>query len=262
MSIPEQTVEPHAQVRRVAALVDGSPGWRQRLGVAVGLCVRLGSELRGLYWLNSRLQQLAQSGQGRELDVLTGIQRTLEPAQLRRDVRVQAMRMRQAVTERGREANIPFSFQVLRGAGLHSVLEEQSPGDLLIFGRTQGGLGDPRTRGVAGTAIAVVFDQSERAMAMLAVAADLASLERRPLRVLTPGNRLGPLDAFRKQAAGWLRSRHIPAQFDRIDDAELDGVLAATTQQSPSLLVIDRERVLPVEIQRLERLRYPVALLH
>lgn len=250
---------PEITIRRVAAVLDGSAGWQQRLDIAVGLSVRFEAELRGLYWLNSRLNQLCHLPFASELDVLTGAQRPLEFKSLQRFVRVQAGRIRQQLTSRAEQAGVAYSFQVVQGAALDTVLGEMRGGDLLIFGRNACA---SRGKEVQNAAIAVVFDRSERALAMLAVAADLAVMEQRPLRVLTTANKMGLIKTFEQQAAAWLRQRRLTAQFERIEDSGLEHVLALTDKAPPSLLVVDRARLTPSLIQRVERGIYPVALLH
>lgn len=134
-------------VRRILVPLDASPNARLALEVAANLASCLRAQLIGLFVEDSGLVNLTELPFAQEVSCLTATVRRLERAQVEQQMRVQASRMRLALTEVCERLGLPYAFHVARGAVAAQVLAAAAEADLVIMGRCGWSLAGERRMG-------------------------------------------------------------------------------------------------------------------
>jgi nucleotide-binding universal stress UspA family protein len=177
---------------RIVITCDASPLGEAALGAAVALARQLDSELAGLFVENANLLRMAELPFSREV-VLAGVQsRRVEASVLERTLRRQAQAVRDALSRVAHEGDLPWSFRVVRGALLDSVLAAMREADLAVFGYAGQYAFEPGTRPATARVpsiglrqpILVIYDGSAKAARAMRIASALARVHRTEVFVL------------------------------------------------------------------------------
>lgn len=194
-------------IERIVIGLDASGSCKKALNSAVGLAAALGVEVEGIFVEDENLINFSALPFSTVQGPISGQQVKLDEAEIERRMRASAKQARELLTEAATENGVTWSFQVLRGLVVDTLLAQTQPGDILILGRS----GMSARRRLRGGSLArslackasLVFIQHEkprspdapvvvialarnRAFPLLSIAAAVASAQKRPLLVLVP----------------------------------------------------------------------------
>lgn len=225
-------------VTRIFITCDSSPLGAAALDAATVLARRLNAELAGLFVENSNLLRLAELPFAREYALLSAVARRLEAGEIVRAMHVQADAARGALSHAAQTLSLPWSFQVVRGTLLDSVLKAMCEFDLAVFGHTGQYVvsvdtrkGSPTRRSLATMApqpIITIFDESHAAERALAAATLLAQVHQTSVVVLLFAEDASVLSRLRSRAALQLGKSHIAARFQELPSRDIRTILKVT----------------------------------
>lgn len=119
---------------RILLTCDASPLGEAALDAAVALARQLDSELAGLFVENVNLLRMAALPFASEVGLSGARTRRVDTGELERSLRQQAQQVRDALSRAAQTLRVPWSFQVVRGSMLESVLDAMRDADLAVFG--------------------------------------------------------------------------------------------------------------------------------
>ena len=122
-------------IRRILVALDTSSHSMAALQVAANLASTLQAELRGLFVEDVNLLRLAALPFAREVRWTTAARRTLDEAEMERELQLRASQARRALAHAAEQADAEWSFRVVRGVVSKEVLEAAVDADLLSMGR-------------------------------------------------------------------------------------------------------------------------------
>lgn len=188
--------------RRLLLALDSAGGWERALDVAADVAVGLEAELAGLFVEDRDLLRLASLPFGEEIALTGAASRRLDRATVKQELKGQAVRARRHLQRVALHRRLAWSFEVRRGQPWQELRGLAEPDDLVSLSTAaytlsvkQGGcfrLGaglpaflvlDERDRLAQGP-VAVLLDGSPCALQVLQVAARLAAVQQRALRLL------------------------------------------------------------------------------
>ena len=220
-------------------------------------------EIRGLFLQDTDVLALAELPVAREYCQLTHAERRLEPADLQRQLRIQARAAEQSLARIAGHSGFHWSFSTVRGSLASLLAECMGEMDLLLLGAARS-MRPLVIRQVspwlAPRPVAVTFDGSGAARRALAIARRIASAGRQPLAILLIAAEPDTLQALRTQAA--LLAGPAAADYRELVHAEPGALLAAAHAARASTLVIGLGEELPptaIELLR-SRMRCPAVL--
>jgi hypothetical protein len=234
---PEESRSPAGRV--LLALESSEPA-QELLAAATELARGLHIELAGLFVEDVALLRMAALPFTREVGLVSGIARPIEPRDLERTLQMQAERVRHGLARIAAELALPWSFQVARGSLLEQALEAAAEADLIVLGRRRsaatragGGAGLPAPSSV----VSAFFDASEAANRVLSAALELAQGRPEQLSLLVPAGSPATLESLRERAAAAL---HLRAGLPRLQPigAPEAGELAQQTRQRRSRALV------------------------
>jgi nucleotide-binding universal stress UspA family protein len=123
------------KIRRILIALDASHHSLAALRAAARLASNLEAELHGLFVEDINLLRVAGLPMARELQYPFATHARMNPRRMRRQLRAQASRARQALASVCGQEGIAWTFQVVRGGVPSKVLEEAAKADLLCLGR-------------------------------------------------------------------------------------------------------------------------------
>lgn len=218
--MPESSPPPD---KRIFITWDSSPLGAAALDAAAALARRLNAELAGLFVENSNLLRLAELPFAREYTLASAAARKFETGELKRAMRLQAETARGALSRAAQNLSVRWSFQVVRGALLDSVLDAMGEPDLAVFGHTGQYVVRPDT--VKGSTaqhshvtaprqqILAIFDESRAADRTLTAANLLAQLHHTDVVVLLIAEDAAALSRLHTRAAAQLEKNGTGARF-------------------------------------------------
>ncbi|MEQ1772542.1 MAG: hypothetical protein ABL891_02050 [Burkholderiales bacterium] len=230
---------------RILVSCDASPLGTAALHAAVALARRLDAELAGVFVENVNLLRMAALPFAREYALASAVGRRVEAGEIERTLRGQADAMRGALSRAAHGLSLPWSFQVVRGALLDSVLEAMRESDLAVFGYTgqysvnadiSAGISLPLAKAtVLQQPILVLYDDTPAAGRALAAANALAQVHHTGLLVLTIAGDADAASRLRARAAAQLargpagvRYQYLPSRdFQSIKKAVMANQAAA-----------------------------------
>ena len=224
-----------ARLTRIFVSCDNSPLGVEALHAAAALARRMDAELTGVYVEDANLLRMASLPFAREVTLSGATPRPLDENELKLALQRRANALRIALSEEARSLSVRWSFQVVRGTLLDSLLKEMSEPGLAVLGHagqyvvTSGG---PARRGEAQLAEArrpllVLYDGSAPARRALAVAADMARLHHAPLMIALDHQREHDTAALRDRVEAELRDREVAFRFMAIPTRDADAVKQA-----------------------------------
>lgn len=194
---------------RVIVSCDASPLGATAIDAAAALARRLDAELTGIFVEDINLLRTAALPFTREVASATALARRLHADDVQHLLQRQAQTVRDVLRTAASSLRLPWSFQVLRGVPLESVLGAMRELDLVVFGH------EGRYAASAGSAapavqrqpVMVVFDGSTAAQRALAAGEALAHDRHSGLVIAVTGS-ADHAAALRLQAQSSLDNRH------------------------------------------------------
>jgi len=146
-----------SSIKQILVAVDGSPSSMSALENSVELAARLNAELVGLFVEDINLLRATQLPFTREISFFSAGLRHLEAADLERQLRVQADRVRQLMERFTGSKKLSATFRIARGSIAEEILNAGKDADLLVLGKT--GRSRPEGRGFGSTVRNVVVER-------------------------------------------------------------------------------------------------------
>jgi len=150
------------QIRRIVVAIDASPTSEAALEATVDLAAAWGAELLGIFVEDVNLLRMASLPFARELGSHSGEFRSVDPENLRRQLRWQAERARKGLESAALSRGVTVSFKVARGRVNEELLAALSEADLLSLGK--GGKTLAARLGLGSTARAIASGASGRVL--------------------------------------------------------------------------------------------------
>lgn len=233
---------------RIVVSCDTSPLGRAALDAAAALARRLDAELTGLFVEDINLVRLAALPFAREYAVANAAARNVDAAELAQTLRRQAEAVRGALSRAAQALQVPWSFQVVRGAMLDAVLEAMREPGLAVLGyagqfvvsepappaRRTGRYDESRA---PRQPVLVLFDDTPVAQRALQVAVALAKDHHTPLVALIVAKTPADAQGLRGQVTEQLAGSGITPRFHALPARDVGGVKkAAQTHHAAALL--------------------------
>jgi len=219
---------------RILVSCDTSPLGTAALHAAAALAHRLDAELAGVFVENVNLLRMATLPFAREYVLSNAVGRRVETGEIERTLRRQAEDMRDALSRIARGMSLPWSFQVVRGALLESVLEAMREPDLAVFGYTGkysvnlniriGMPQSPAHATVTHQPILVFYDDTSVAERALAAANALAQVHHTGLLVLVIAGNADAPSRLRARAAAQLEGVPTGVRFQHLPSRDIQGI--------------------------------------
>jgi hypothetical protein len=226
-----------ADVARILVTCDASPLGVAALDAAVALARGLDIELAGLFVEDSNLLRMAALPFAREYALASAAARRVESGEIQHALQRQADAARNALSRAAHAVSVPWSFQVVRGALLDSVLEAMREPDLAVFGCTGQFVVTPDAR--AGThlprmhaavprqPILTIYDESSAAQRALAAARMLAEVHHTSVVLLVIACDEAVMSRLRACAAGQLAGSHVAVRFQNLPSRDTQSIKKA-----------------------------------
>jgi len=146
-----------SSIKQILVAVDGSPSSLSALENSVELAARLNAELVGLFVEDINLLRATQLPFTREISFFSSGLRRLEAAELERQLRVQADRVRRLMERFTGSKKLSATFRITRGSIAEEIINAGKDVDLLVLGKT--GRSQPGFRGSGSTVRNVVVQR-------------------------------------------------------------------------------------------------------
>jgi len=193
---------------RVLVALAVSPHSRAAVETAIGLAAAVGARLDALFVEDANLVRLGALPFASETSALTGMRRTLPPADIERALRVEAARLERLLAQAAGAARVEWTFQVARGELLAAATAQAA--ELTVLATARHADPNGRDRRPVPRPVGALFDASAASRRGLAAAARLARAAERSLLILVPG---GPgARAAEAEARAWLVREDVPGR--------------------------------------------------
>lgn len=218
-------------IRRILLALDSCQDLAA-LEAAAALAEHLRAQLVGMFVEDTELLRLAGLPFAREIAFGSAASRPLELAQLERELRGQAGRLRRLLEQHADRRRLQWSFSVVRGSLPQTLQLEQA--DLYVFGQ-------PRAlaeRGLSATGPVLTFyDGSLSTRRALEAALTLAGNED-GLLVLLPAKTEQGSEALRAEAESLVRAAGHRAEYLIVSPTSSDKLLQTARARRARLLVL------------------------
>lgn len=259
---------------RVIVSCDASPLGATAIEAAAALARGLDAELQGIFVEDINLIRTAALPFAQEVASATALARRMQADELHRLLQRQAQAVREGLQAAASALRLPWSFQVVRGAPLHSVLDVMRELDFVVFGHAgRYTAAAAPAAAAAPTAqkqpVMVVFDGTAAAQRALDAGAALARDMHSGL-VIAVMDTAGDAAALRTQARQQFETNHkrhathrARAQFLTLKRRDAECVGRAAETYAPAVLLWggvqgDADRATLATL--VDALRCPVAL--
>ncbi|MFO7930246.1 MAG: universal stress protein [Thermodesulfobacteriota bacterium] len=221
---PESKTGRHLILKRILVPLDESEYSRAALEAAAQLASALDAEISGLYVEDTDLIDFCRFPFAREIGIYRS--RRLDPAEIERDFRTQAERIRKTMALIAKHADIPWNFTVRRGRVISEVLDQTDSADLTVIGRT----GRSLLGTSAGSTVRHLIEEGKSMTLILGRGARMVE----PVFTVYTGSNLSAralgVAADLARAMGWDTEILIPAKDDKDYQALRDQVLSAAEE--------------------------------
>ncbi|MGF1640909.1 MAG: hypothetical protein ACFCUO_08170 [Rhodospirillales bacterium] len=278
--------------RRILMALDPSYEDVSSVEAAAALAAQLQAELLGLFVEDIDLVRLAEHPEISAYSMLSAGRQRFAAEHLKRALRTQMARSRQAVEAAAARRRIKFAFQVRQGRLVAEVTTEAGTGDLVVVGWSRTGIATawPTSRmGAVATAravaeatarsvlllrpetpsggpVLVAYDGSDAAGQAVAMAADIAAGSTGAIEVALLSGRIDQADTWRREITTRLAEAGGPTlRFVHMPKAGLDDLCKTAEREAASLLVLAADLALDADDaarRRLERLDCSLLLVH
>jgi nucleotide-binding universal stress UspA family protein len=237
-----------SNVMRIVVSCDASPLGAAALDAAAALARQLNAELAGLFVEDINLLRLATLPFAREYALMNAVPRAIDAGGLEQAMRRQAEAMRAALSQVAGASQVPWTFQVVRGAMLDSVLELMREPGLAVLGHagqfvvaaetSAQHAAQRRDAGEAGgRPILVLFDGSPVAQRALQVAVALAKSHRTSLVLLIVAGDAAGAAKLRAAAGALLAGGGVQHRFQALAARDMRAVRNATQSNHAAALL-------------------------
>lgn len=232
---------------RILVSCDASSLGTAALHAAAALARRLDAELAGVFVENVNLLRMAALPFAREYALASAVGRRVEAGEIERTLRRQADAMRSALSRAAHDLSLPWSFRVVRGALLDSVLEAMREPDLAVFGYTGQYSVSPNIRidiplsranaTVWQQPILVLYDDTPAAGRALAAANALAQEHHTGLLMLVIAGETDAASRLRARAAAQLEGGSTGVRFLHLTSRGFQGIKKAVVANQAAALL-------------------------
>jgi nucleotide-binding universal stress UspA family protein len=262
----EPTSEPG--IRRILVALDASRHSLAALEAAVELATRLKADLVGLFVEDINLVRLAGLPFAHEVRYPSAVIEQLSSPRLEQELRVQAARARRALAAAAEQAEVAWSFRVVRGQVAAEVLAAAVEADLLSLGTAswpsirRARLGSTARLVTAeapravlllqpgdrlGQPVVVTYDGSAASRQALAIAHRLvrAGGQQDPaalcVLVLNRDDRPEKMEQLRQEVAAWLHEHALQAKLRSLAGVDVAALARVVRAERGGLLVLAGE---------------------
>ncbi len=256
--------------RRVLMALDSGYEDISSVEAAAALAARLQVELLGLFVEDIDLVRLAEHPEVSAYSMLSAGPQQLATNHLKRMLRVQLARCRQAIEEAAARRKIKCAFQVRQGRLVAEVLSAAGTSDLVVVGWSKGGVSRPwpttrmppvataqavteaaahsvlllRPGGAIGGPVLVAYDGSDEALRALAAAAEIADLDGGVIEVALLTGRLDQAETWQREVVAALVDVGPTEKVVHMPKAGLDDLCRIAEREGASLMVLGADLVL------------------
>jgi hypothetical protein len=172
----------------------------------------------------------------REVGLVSGAVRPLEPGDVEGALRRRAEQARRSLADLAESARVKWSFRVARGTLQGEVLAAAGRADVVVTGeRPRAGRGRPR---VAAQTVTAVFEPTEAGHRALSIALRLAEGQLQALSLLVPAAAGSDLARLRELAAQALRVAPGLANVELLSSRQAGEVIRLSRQRASRALVL------------------------
>lgn len=234
-------------VGRIIVTCDMSPLGSAALNAAATLARRLDTELTGLFVEDANLLRMASLPFAREYALVSAAARKIDTGELEHTLHAQADSVRAALSRAAQALSVPWSFQVVRGSLLNSVLEAMQDADLAVFGHTGQYAVDSRRKTAPLQArpvfhalrqpILTLYDDDPASDRALAAAQALAQVNQTSLTVLLAGKDAAVHARLRSRAAARLEGFRVNVHYHRLPAKDCSTIQKAVDSHHAAALL-------------------------
>jgi nucleotide-binding universal stress UspA family protein len=249
-------------IRRILVALDASPHSLAALDMAVDLAARVEAELAGLFVEDIELLRMAELPSTREIADTTANAIPLNRSIMERKLRAQSGQIRNAVEAAAQHAQIPWSFQTVRGQVTSALRAAVTEDDIVAIGRLGWSFGRPLRIGSTALELAtsgvplllisqraelgnlrpvVYYDGSAGSRNALLVAAKLASGGARGITVLVS---TADYEKKLEEIRNLLKGQPLDLRSRKIDPEQKASLLGAMREEGAVLLVLASRQLL------------------
>ncbi len=218
-------------MRRVLIPLSGLQAEQAWLDAAAEVAACLDAELTALFVEDLDLLKASRLPSMREIGLFSAQPRALDGERILRLLQAAARRLQQTLERVARARGLAYSFRILQGKPLPTLLQEASSPDLVLIVR-QATLRLTRRRPVA-----VLFDGSLAATGALSIALRLARASRRPCVVLVAA---ADPHSYRErvQQVGWAVGEAGEVLVQALQETRPERLVAEADRLHAALLVV------------------------
>lgn len=261
------------RIRRILVALDASADSLAGLEAAVQLAADLRAELLGVFVEESDLLRAGELPSSREVTLFGGEPRELDREELKREIRAQGKRAREALESAAERARVSWSFRVLRGRPARELASAAEEADLVALGATGRSpwrapgttvqelvrsLGRPvlvlRQGAPLGTAVQVIHDGSEAGWEAVRTGAVLCARENARMTVLLTVEDADRARELQDRIEEELEGAGAVVGYRHLPGAGVTGICAAMAEADGGVLVAPRPAVPGEEAEQLGRL--------
>jgi nucleotide-binding universal stress UspA family protein len=252
---------------RITVMLGNTDADRTALEMLGQLTAETPAQILGLFMEDIDLLTLADLPVAREYCCLTHVERQLNAADIRRQLRIQARSAERALAAVAQRTGFSWSFQTVRGSLVSLLQDAAKEMDLMLLGAARRTLPVPGHVSVttlpraSSQPVSVIYDGSEASQRAFTVALRLARTGQQALDVFLMAASNDDLASLREQTerlAGPFALR-----FHELVNPAFEDILAAVRGQRAGTLVLGiNERLISPESLELlrHRLRCPAIL--
>lgn len=246
---------------RVIVSCDNSPLGTTAIDAAAALARGLDAELKGIFVEDVNLFRMAALPFTRDIASATASASRLQASEIQRAMEQQASAIRKLLAEVAASRSLPWSFQVVRGLPMGSVLALMKELDVAVFGHAgrftaRAAAPAPRAAAAEQGTVMVVYDGSPAADRALGAAEALVQKTHHRLVIAMIGK-------LQRGARAHLEQAHGRALFISLKRRDAEAVQQAAGTFAPAMLFwggIEDEADRATVATLVDALRCPVVL--
>lgn len=263
-----------SRIRRILVALDASAPSLAALEAAAAMAAGAETELVGLFVEDENLLRLAGLPFASELDLVSGIARTLAPTAMEQQLRAQARRARERLEQAATRFSVNWKFQVARGQVAAQLMMAGLQADVIALGamgarslyRARMGstartmisdctrtllIFPPRTSSQPN--LGVLLDNSPESFRALELMAELAWIARKGIVAFVLADDIETEQQLRQAAETRSSSLHVNVRYHRLPNAEPAALARAVREERIGTLAVasGRDRQSEERVQRL-----------
>jgi len=253
--------DPAWELRRILVALDASPDSLGALAAAVRLARQTEAALEGLFVEDTDLLSLAESPFAREIGYHSAKETALSRASMERKLHAQSELARKALERAAQEAQVPWSFRIVRGDVTSELLAAAAEADLLAMGQLGWSIGSQLRIGStalelmasttplllssskplpAKAALCAYYDGSPAAKRAFRVALQLAAAaDSRNVLALVAAQNAEEALSLREELAAMAQEADMEVQY--VDMADVSSLLRALRSEEGIFVIGGRD---------------------